>query len=97
MGNCETPMHSREHSLHHQIAQTYHLLQLIERAARLERRARAAHQRLAPDDPERLRWMRIERRYATIRGNALHLLMRHARHRWWWRSIRLLRRSLYLL
>ncbi|WP_026369643.1 hypothetical protein [Kallotenue papyrolyticum] len=62
-----------------------------------EQRARATQQQLAADDPERLRWIRIERRYATIRGKALHLLMLHARHRWWWRSVRLLRRSSYLL
>jgi hypothetical protein len=55
------------------------LISVIERAAKLEERARSSYRALAMDDPQRQCWQRIEQRYATIRGNALHLLIIHER------------------
>ncbi len=57
------------------------LISVMERAAKLEERARSAYRALAIDDPQRQCWQQIERRYATIRGNALHLLIIHERRR----------------
>ena len=53
------------------------LVDIIERAERLEERARGEWAVLHPDDPLHTSWMRIEQRYATIRGNAQHLLIIH--------------------
>ena len=53
------------------------LSDVIQRASELEHSARAEWIALSQDHPERAPWLRIERRYATIRGNAEHLLLIH--------------------
>jgi hypothetical protein len=50
---------------------------VVRRAQELEARARKESALLPADHPERASWLRIERRYATIRGNAQHLLLIH--------------------
>ena len=57
------------------------LADVVQRAKDLEARARREYAALAPDDPQRASWLRIERRYATVRGNAQHLLLVHDWHR----------------
>jgi hypothetical protein len=51
------------------------LANVMLRAEALESHARSQSSVLAVDDPQRVMWARIERRYATIRGNAQHLLV----------------------
>lgn len=53
------------------------LADIIRRARLLEDQARQSHVRLDSVDPEYASWLRIERRYATVRGNAEHLLLIH--------------------
>lgn len=53
------------------------LTDIVQRAKDLEARARKEYSALPPDDPQRATWLRIERRYATVRGNAQHLLLIH--------------------
>lgn len=57
---------------------------VVQRATELEARARKEYSTLSRTDPQHATWVRIERRYATIRGNAQHLLLiherRHQRH-----------------
>lgn len=53
------------------------LTDIVRRAKDLEARARQNYTTLSPEDPERASWLRIERRYATVRGNAQHLLLIH--------------------
>lgn len=57
------------------------LADVMRRAADLEQRAQREQHALDPTDPQYDSWVRIERRYATIRGNALHLLFVHQRDR----------------
>jgi|GEM_PF-4330851 len=66
-------------SNHQQSGTTYRaqLVDVVRRATELEDRARVEYNMRAPEDPERGSWQRIERRYATIRGNAQHLLLIH--------------------
>lgn len=53
------------------------LTDVVQRAKALEERARKEYGLLPPNDPQRASWVRIERRYATVRGNAQHLLLIH--------------------
>jgi hypothetical protein len=53
------------------------LADVMRRAEALESHARDESNALAADDPQRVMWARIERRYATVRGNAHHLLVIH--------------------
>lgn len=53
------------------------LADVVRRASDLEARARREYSALNPADPQHASWVRIERRYATIRGNAQHLLLVH--------------------
>lgn len=53
------------------------LTDIVRRAKDLEARARKEYALLSPEDPQRASWVRIERRYATVRGNAQHLLLIH--------------------
>lgn len=53
------------------------LVDIIRRAEALETHARTESHTLDASDPQRLTWARIERRYATVRGNAQHLLLIH--------------------
>ena len=53
------------------------LTDIVRRAKDLEARARREHAALPLEDPQRASWARIERRYATVRGNAQHLLLIH--------------------
>jgi hypothetical protein len=53
------------------------LADIIRRAEALEIHARNESHALDAADPERITWLRIERRYATVRGNAQHLLLIH--------------------
>lgn len=53
------------------------LADIVRRAKALEDRARKEYAVLPPDDPQYASWVRIERRYATVRGNAQHLLVIH--------------------
>lgn len=78
---------------------TYHaqLADIIKRAEALEIRARKEYTERANDDPEHLSWLRIERRYATIRGNAQHLLIIHARKQQRQQPFSRLLRRLHLL
>jgi hypothetical protein len=73
------------------------LVSIIDRATKLEERARASYCALGIDDPQRQSWQRIERRYATIRGNALHLLIIHDRRQQHNQPLYRLRRYLHLL
>jgi hypothetical protein len=50
------------------------LTDVIKRAKAFEDHAHTQYAALAPADAQRVMWARIERRYATIRGNAEHLL-----------------------
>jgi hypothetical protein len=53
------------------------LIDVMRRAEALEVQARKSSSALDVDDPQHAAWTRIERRYATIRGNAQHLLLIH--------------------
>jgi hypothetical protein len=53
------------------------LTDIVRRAKDLEARARREYTALPLEDPQRAAWTRIERRYATVRGNAQHLLLIH--------------------
>ncbi|HEX6292435.1 MAG TPA: hypothetical protein VFZ66_24830 [Herpetosiphonaceae bacterium] len=55
------------------------LADIIRRAAALEAHARKESTAPGIHDPQRAAWTRIERRYATVRGNAQHLLLIHER------------------
>jgi hypothetical protein len=57
------------------------LADVAKRAQALEARARKEWSALPIDDPRHASWQRIERRYATIRGNAEHLLFIYKRPR----------------
>jgi hypothetical protein len=73
------------------------LVSIIDRATKFEEYARESYRALGIDDPQRLAWQRIERRYATIRGNALHLLIIHDRRQQRHQPLYRLRRYLHLL
>jgi hypothetical protein len=73
------------------------LADVIRRAKALETRAREECASLDPTDPQHASWLRIERRYATIRGNAEHLLLIHQIRHQRSQSLSLIRRSLKLL
>ena len=73
------------------------LADVVRRASALEQHARAAHKALPFDNPERASWIRIERRYATIRGNAEHLLLVHQQQHYRRQPLYRLRRYLHLL
>ena len=73
------------------------LSQVVQRATELELHARAEYRALSADHPERAPWLRIERRYATIRGNAEHLLIIHERQQTRRQPLYRLRRYLHLL
>lgn len=73
------------------------LADVVARATALEHDARAAYRALPIDHPERVLWARIERRYATVRGNAQHLLLIHERRQIRQQPIHRLRRYLNLL
>jgi hypothetical protein len=73
------------------------LADVMRRAAELEQRAQREQTILDPADPQYASWVRIERRYATIRGNALHLLVVHQRNdRRSHQPLTLIRRYLHL-
>lgn len=55
------------------------LVDIVRRAEALELRARKEYTTLTSEDPQYASWIRIERRYATVRGNAQHLLLIHDR------------------
>lgn len=58
------------------------LVDIVRRARSLEDRARNERKILDAADPRHGHWISIERRYATVRGNAEHLLqIRSRRHR----------------
>lgn len=73
------------------------LADVVRRATALEQRARTAQKALLSDDLERASWIRIERRYATIRGNAEHLLLVHQRQHYRQHPLYRLGRYLQLL
>lgn len=73
------------------------LADVVRRATALEQHARTAQKALPSDDPERASWIRIERRYATIRGNAQHLLLVHDRQRYRKHPLYRLGRYLHIL
>ena len=57
------------------------LVNIVQRAQDLETRARTEYAALNATDPQYRSWVRIERRYATVRGNAQHLLLIHDQRR----------------
>ncbi len=57
------------------------LVDIVRRARDLEARARNQRTILDIADPSYGRWISIERRYATVRGNAEHLLQIRRRRR----------------
>jgi hypothetical protein len=83
---------------HHTISSTYgkQLADIMQRAAALEKHARNQYHPLATTHPEYASWQRIERRYATIRGNAQHLLIVHQRRHYPKQPLYRLRKYLHL-
>jgi hypothetical protein len=73
------------------------LADVMRRAEALESHARNESCVLDANDPQRAVWARIERRYATIRGNAQHLLLIHDRMEQRRKPLFRLRRYLHLL
>lgn len=73
------------------------LVDIVRRAEALETRARKEYTILTAEDPQYASWIRIERRYATVRGNAQHLLLIHDRQQQRQQPVNRLLRYLHLL
>jgi hypothetical protein len=69
---------------------------VIQRAAALEQHAHRQYRPLETTHPEYASWQRIERRYATIRGNAQHLLIIHQQRQYRKQPLYRLRKYLHL-
>lgn len=73
------------------------LADIVRRAEALEVRARKEYAVLSVEDPQYASWVRIERRYATVRGNAQHLLLIQTRQHQRQQPLNRLLRYLHLL
>ncbi len=85
---------------HHQASDSpYHtsLTDIMQRATALEQHAHNQYHMLDTTNPDHASWQRIERRYATIRGNAQHLLIIHEQRRDREQPLYRLRKYLHLL
>lgn len=83
---------------HHTNSQSYYaqLEGVMQRAADLEQHARNQYHPLEATHPEYASWQRIERRYATIRGNAQHLLIIHQQRQYRKQPLYRIRKYLHL-